>query len=455
MTSDESPMPNNQIEVAGDIERLREKLRAEQNTTRRVMLSFISVFLFVLLVILALFLYAGIHMLRNSEGTVEMISDIRADVALNTFETSGLSNRLTAIEGTQMRLLATASSESTTRAENDETIREDLRRINKWIAVNEANEERLVQKQQEWINALDVAVDDMQAQVATLGAQFEEWVASGQIITAVGEETTSTSTDSSGDTADDSAQEPLLPAEPLSAEEVEGMFAEELNKLDEPTVYEKANPSEIRVITLPNGDRYEGEFEDGLMEGWGTYYYRNGDRYEGRFSRDMKNGVGILETSLGERYDGGFKDGMKHGRGRLVMVDGSRYAGDFKDDMIIGEGVMFYADGSRYAGGVVNGVKNGKGVLRFHNGDIYQGEFRKELRTGRGSYTFADGGRYVGEFVNGRRDGQGHYIYPGGEEYLGAFKKGKKHGIGLRIYPDGTRIRGVWSEDSFVRNIKQ
>ena len=27
-----------------------------------------------------------------------------------------------------------------------------------------------------------------------------------------------------------------------------------------------------------NGDRYEGNFEDGDMTGYGTYYYKNSDR---------------------------------------------------------------------------------------------------------------------------------------------------------------------------------
>lgn len=444
-------MTNDQMTAVGDIDQLREKLRAEQNTTRKVMVAFISVFLFVLLIILAVFLYAGIHMLRNSESTVEMVSNIQADVVLNTFDISGFSNRLTAIETTQMRLLASAPSEAATRAENDETIREDLRKVNKWIAINEANKERLVTKQQEWINALDVAVDGMQTRVTSLDARFEEWVASGQVITPADEDAEPKETEGS----DSSVVKSILPSEPLSAEEVNAMFDEELGKLDMQIDNKRADPSEIRVIDLPNGDRYEGEFKNGFMNGWGIYTYKNGNRYEGYFVGDMKNGSGLLETSLGERYDGEFKDGMKHGRGRLVMVDGSRYTGDFKNDMIAGEGVMFYADSSRYAGGFINGVKNGKGVLKFHNGDIYQGDFRKGIRTGRGSYTFADGGRYVGQFLKGRRDGQGHYLYSGGEEYLGTFKNGQKHGTGLRIYPDGTRLRGVWAKGELVRNIKK
>lgn len=30
-----------------------------------------------------------------------------------------------------------------------------------------------------------------------------------------------------------------------------------------------------------NGDREEGDFNDGKLEGKGIYYYNDGDRYEG------------------------------------------------------------------------------------------------------------------------------------------------------------------------------
>lgn len=440
--------------IAGEMDQLQARLKAEQNTTRKVMLTFISVFVFALLVILALFLYAGIHILRNSQSAVNMISEVRSAVAANAFEISGLSNRVTSISGVQMRLSATASAEADTRGEGDESLRSELRRINKWVSVKEANEERLVQKQQDWINALDVTVDDLDKQVASMAVQFEEWVASGQVITDAAV-SLQAATQKEQATGDGEVQPTLLAAEPLTIDQVDALFEQEDERMADPIVPERSSPADIRVITLPNGDRYEGEFVSGLMEGWGTYHHSNGDTYEGQFAVDMKHGLGTLTTSLGEQYDGGFREGMKHGRGRFLMVDGSRYIGDFLNDIIAGEGVMFYADGSRYAGGFMNGLKHGQGVLRFHNGDLYQGDFLKGYRTGRGVYTFADGGRYVGQFVKGRREGQGHYVYPGGEEYLGPFRKGKKHGLGIRIYADGTRIRGVWNEGTFVRNVKR
>ena len=37
------------------------------------------------------------------------------------------------------------------------------------------------------------------------------------------------------------------------------------------------------LTALPNGDRYQGEVTDGVLNGPGTYVWADGDRYEGTF----------------------------------------------------------------------------------------------------------------------------------------------------------------------------
>ena len=41
-----------------------------------------------------------------------------------------------------------------------------------------------------------------------------------------------------------------------------------------------------QIITLENGDRYEGEIKDSILNGQGLYIWANGDRYEGEFLND-------------------------------------------------------------------------------------------------------------------------------------------------------------------------
>ena len=193
---------------------------------------------------------------------------------------------------------------------------------------------------------------------------------------------------------------------------------------------EGAAVREISVVTFPNGDRYEGEFKDGLFHGQGTYIYANGTRYDGDFEYDMKQGRGVMRFANGDRYTGEFRNDMMHGKGSLV-----------------------YANRNKYVGEMRNGVRHGKGVLTFPNGDRYEGEYQDDLRHGQGTYLFHDGSKYIGEFARGKRHGKGRYIYAGEGEYVGEFKDGRKHGYGECTYPSGEHLKGYWSEDKFERAV--
>jgi hypothetical protein len=43
-----------------------------------------------------------------------------------------------------------------------------------------------------------------------------------------------------------------------------------------------------------NGDRCEGEWKDGKMNGQGVYYWHQGRRYEGEFLNGLSHGFGTL-----------------------------------------------------------------------------------------------------------------------------------------------------------------
>lgn len=93
------------------------------------------------------------------------------------------------------------------------------------------------------------------------------------------------------------------------------------------------------IKVLDNGNRMEGNWQNGIMEGWGTYYFNNGKVYRGNFS----NGV--------------FK-----GRGSLTSANGVCRTGNFVDDYIEGYGVERYTNGGEYRGNFVRGEKNGTGT---------------------------------------------------------------------------------------------
>jgi hypothetical protein len=215
-----------------------------------------------------------------------------------------------------------------------------------------------------------------------------------------------------------------------------------------PPVPVRSGPrGEITAVTFPNGDKYEGEFLDGLFHGWGVYYYKIGDRYEGEFQNDMKHGKGAYTFQNGDKYMGEFKEDMRSGRGTMLFVNGDRYVGEFSGNTLTGKGTMSYRSGNKYTGDFKNGLRHGNGTMQFANGDRYQGDFADDFRNGQGTYTYADGSKYIGAFVKGQREGQGRYVYAGGDEYQGEFLGGKRHGRGVYISSNGMRIKGFWRAD--------
>ena len=72
-----------------------------------------------------------------------------------------------------------------------------------------------------------------------------------------------------------------------------------------------------------NGDRYEGEWEDGKFNGIGKYFLNNGERFEGKF-----------------------KDSKYDGYGKYYFINGDILEGIFIYDNPIGECILYKSDGS-------------------------------------------------------------------------------------------------------------
>jgi len=69
------------------------------------------------------------------------------------------------------------------------------------------------------------------------------------------------------------------------------------------------------VYYFSTGDRYEGTWENGIMQGYGKWTSGNGDSYEGEYEDDVENGLGIFFWMDGYYYAGQFSDGLKNGYG--------------------------------------------------------------------------------------------------------------------------------------------
>ncbi|CAF1223244.1 unnamed protein product [Rotaria sp. Silwood1] len=178
------------------------------------------------------------------------------------------------------------------------------------------------------------------------------------------------------------------------------------------------------VIKSPNGDRYEGDWEDDMKNGEGTLYYADGGKYEGEWANDLRNGYGVNSWGNGDRYEGNWKDNKKHGEGTLFYANGGKYVGEWEDDM-----------------------RNGQGKNIWVNGNRYEGSWTNNQQHGQGTFTYPDGGKYIGEWANNMRDGYGVNNWSNGDRYEGLWKYNRRNGNGTFYHADGTEEIGFWTND--------
>ncbi len=189
------------------------------------------------------------------------------------------------------------------------------------------------------------------------------------------------------------------------------------------------------------GNRYEGETENGIPSGTGVFYLSGGDRFEGTF-KDGKP-FGKLTYYYGqenvqiEKLEGEFYGFQLPSNGRLVYFNGDVYNGQIESGIPQGYGEMVYHEGDKYNGNFSKGLREGTGVLNFNNGDIFVGEFIKNdwVRGTLCSHKTFD--KYEGCFENGMKSGRGKVTYSDGSCREGLFSDGELCGPVVFTDKDG------------------
>lgn len=137
--------------------------------------------------------------------------------------------------------------------------------------------------------------------------------------------------------------------------------------------------NEYEVLTLSNGDVYEGELglsQDGsrMRHGFGSYTYGKGQymRYRGQWQNDKKHGYGVMLTRDGGAYAGQWRENSKHGLGVVFGASPDtplqkwempvyRYEGEWQNDAQHGLGFE-QSKSSAYFGEFAYGERFGNGL---------------------------------------------------------------------------------------------
>ena len=231
---------------------------------------------------------------------------------------------------------------------------------------------------------------------------------------------------------------PILPPQPAFPSPQDNETIMRLN--------ETIKSYELKIKDLENGEKYEGNFKNGLRDGNGKYFYKNGDVYDGEFKDGKIEGEGVMTYENGHKYEGEFRDNLRDGKGTYYYKNGDRYEGSWRKGLKEGKGVYYWKAGDRFEGYFENNEKGSYGKYFYQNGERYEGELKNGVREGKGVYYWPDGDRYEGDFKNGKREGQGVYYWSDGDRAMGNYANDKEVGLHVRLDPVGHVIETYYEQ---------
>ena len=208
-----------------------------------------------------------------------------------------------------------------------------------------------------------------------------------------------------------------------------------------------------------NTIKYNGDWLNGIMEGYGIYYtYDNKLLYKGNFKNNKFNNKGILYFKNGTiEYNGNFLDNNYNGYGKLYDTNKHLiYEGNFKNNLFEDKGIIYHKNKNiHYEGLFKNDLYNGYGVLYdFNKNKIYEGEFTNGIYNGYGLLYDEETKNkiYEGNFLNGFYNGEGSLFDNNIIVYKGKFKDGLKDGKGIQIHNNITYYV-LYEKGKFIKKI--
>uniref|UniRef100_A0A7S0SWQ0 MORN repeat-containing protein 5 n=1 Tax=Chromulina nebulosa TaxID=96789 RepID=A0A7S0SWQ0_9STRA len=112
------------------------------------------------------------------------------------------------------------------------------------------------------------------------------------------------------------------------------------------------------IFNFSNGSKYEGEWISidnvKYRHGFGIFIGNN-EKYEGNWDNDNMDGYGEYTFASGAVYKGNFIKNLFNGEGLYIFPDGSKYQGQWENNKIHGEGEYTTSDNVKHIGTFVNG----------------------------------------------------------------------------------------------------
>lgn len=213
--------------------------------------------------------------------------------------------------------------------------------------------------------------------------------------------------------------------------------------------------------------KYNGEFKNGLFDGYGILDHTYGFTYKGYYRKGRKHGDGVLQYTNGSLERGCYK------LGTVYYPNISVYKGTWENNKFTGFGVSYLRNDVKSESQYVNNKKNGAGTLEkgktkvfvvwdmdtltqpvvYESGDKYYGSFDLydlRIKNGVGKMEYDNGDVYEGNWWDEKKCFDGLMKYANGDVYAGKWKEDKRHGQGTLIKTGGISHIGEFHQDKFI-----
>ena len=190
-------------------------------------------------------------------------------------------------------------------------------------------------------------------------------------------------------------------------------------------VNDKNEPHGYGKMMYPNGDMYEGNFENGIKQGTGTMIFHTACIYIGEWNNDNMEGSGYMKWPMGDYFYGEWKNGDPYYGTKYFLQPNAPYDAPIEGRYCVYTGTF---DGG--------GLLSGWGTMRWPDGDVYVGQWENNVRSGWGTLYWPSEDSNIPEysFVGQFSSRHGGFIY----------------GEGTMYYRDGSVVEGTWDGTTLV-----
>jgi hypothetical protein len=156
---------------------------------------------------------------------------------------------------------------------------------------------------------------------------------------------------------------------------------------------------------------------------------------EGEWKNGKLNGRGLLIEFNGRRYEGIFENGLLEGVGSVtnpyhiwgILDSAWTYRGEFKAMNPHGFGILNLSSGGKYIGQLLKAKYDGYGKYIFEKNNenkVYEGQWKSSKRHGFGKGVKSNGEQYIGNWFDDKYEGYGIFLTAEGQKLEGRFSGG-------------------------------